>query len=210
MSQPLLTPLGHPLNVPKALLKAVTEEMQSHGDKKGPLKFERPLYQLTSQAIDFIAPDRKAVLDTLKRYFTHEGTCYFQLENKELYAQQTAQWLPLHVWAQETLGISLVINEGLGGCAHEQVDVDRVTALLVAQSDLALSGLMGACSLTASLIISLALKAGYLTGREAFDLAYLEESFQNMHWGVDAETAARHTQVRNQLLILTQYFDLID
>ena len=122
----LLTPLGHPVQGPKALLQAIEQELAACQNKTTVLKASRPLYQLTSQSIDFIEQDTVSFVTLLLNYFTHDATCYVQPENESLYRAQKAQWFPLHQWARDTLRVQVAVHEGLGVCDHGPSSVEAM------------------------------------------------------------------------------------
>ena len=208
MSHSLLSPLNNPLEVPLALAEALGQEAREE-PTRGALKARRPLYQLASRAVDEVAPGRSLCIEKLRGFLLHDTLCYEQPERPELYGQQEAIWRPLRAWARESLGLKLAVARGLEPCAHEEEVMQKATSLLGEKSPLELSGLMGACTLTGSLVIPFAWFWGHLTPEEVFEAAYLEERVQNERWGVEEETEARHRLIKEQLATLDRFFSLL-
>jgi chaperone required for assembly of F1-ATPase len=210
MPQTLLSPLKNPLVIPLALAQAIAQEAQDEGRVGPALKAKKPLYQLASQAVDWVAPDREKFIAKLNSYLIHDTVCYDQPEVPNLYGHQIKIWGPLREWAAGELEAPIALAHGFEPCRHEPGTLEKMTTLLSGLTDMELSGLMGGCTLTASLIIPLALLKGRLTPKEAFEAACLEELTQNQRWGVEEEALARQALIKTQLDTLAWYFELIE
>lgn len=199
----LRTPAKKPLILPsRSLADALAAEWQAQSDSIVPATM--PLMQLVSTALDRIVPHRNAVMDEMMRYAETDLLCYRAGHPAELTEIQARRWQPLLDWAAEQLGARMVVTEGLIAVAQP------TRALLVLRQHLeglSLWQLTAAQSLTAacgSLILSLATVAGRVSGETAWELALLDELYQNERWGEDWEATERRAVLRRDILAAEQ------
>lgn len=203
----LRTPAKKPLILPcRPLADALAAEWQAQGEDIVPATM--PLMQLVSTAIDRIVPHRNAVMDEMMRYAETDLLCYRAGHPAELTELQARRWQPLLDWAADQLGAQMVVTEGL-------MAVPQPTrALLVLRQHLeglTLWQLTAAQSLTAacgSLVLALATTSGRVAGEVAWELALLDELYQNERWGEDWEATERRAVLRRDILAAEQLVHL--
>jgi len=199
------TPAHAPLLLPtEAAGRLVAEEWAAQGEFIDPGTM--PATRLASTAIDRVSQVREAVAEEIAAYAGSDALCYLADHPTSLVTRQAAAWGPWRDWAAADLGVVLAAAEGIVHCAQDPAAVARVKAHALSLDDFALTGLATAVPLLGSAVLGLALQRGALTGEAAFDLSRLEEAFQEEHWGVDADNAARTAARRAEAGLLDRWF----
>jgi len=209
--KPMRLPGGAPLLVgPARLARAIAGEWQSAGGGKGgEMSFkDTPLTRLAGTAMERIAPDPSVTIDAIARYGETDLLCYRAETPESLVQRQHQQWQPWLDWAMRAYDAPLRIATGVGYIKQHH---DSIAALrrAVAALDLhALAGLGIAVPALGSLVLGLALAAGELDGRTAYQLGALDELFQAEQWGEDYEAADRRTSMLADIELAARYIDL--
>ena len=205
----LRTPAGARLILPGLALAelvasewAAQEQVIDHG--------RMPVTRLAFTAADRIGAARAATAAEIARQAGADLLCYFADAPKALTERQEARWGPLLDWAAQTLDLRFERATGILHRAQPQATLDRVEALALSLDDFALAGLALAAGLFSSAVLALALQRGVLSGDEAFDLSRLDEAFQEEQWGIDAEAAERTARLRDEAVMLEQWFRALD
>ena len=205
----LRTPAGARLILPGLALAelvasewAAQEQVIDHG--------RMPVTRLAFTAADRIGAARAATAAEIARQAGADLLCYFAEAPKALTERQEARWGPLLDWAAQTLDLRFERARGILHRAQPQATLDRVEALALSLDDFALAGLALAAGLFSSAVLALALQRGVLSGDEAFDLSRLDEAFQEEQWGIDAEAAERTARLRDEAVMLEQWFRALD
>lgn len=198
-------PGGTPLVLPTAALAQLTA---AEWDAQDPhiIMLSMPAVRLAWTALEKIADAREAVADEIMRYAGSDLLCYRAEGPTELVAQQAAGWDPLLAWAGEALDVRLVPTTGVIHRDQPAASLARVRALALALDDFTLAGLAHATALLGSAVLALALQSGRLDGRQAHDLARLDEAWQERLWGIDAEAALRTQGRLAETVLLERWF----
>lgn len=162
--------------------------------------------RLANTAIETIGGSREAVADQVAQYAATDLLCYFAEGPAELVARQSAAWNPLLARAEGELGLVFERAEGILHRAQPEATLARVRELALGEDDFGLSGLAFGTALFGSAVLALALRRGWVTGPEAYDLSRLDEAFQEERWGVDAEAAERTERLRGEAGMLERWF----
>ena len=152
---------------------------------------------------------REAVADEVARYAGSDLLCYRAEAPRALVREQAQAWDPLLAWASG-LGVRLEATSGIIHRPQPAGSLARVQALALELDDFGLSALAHAAGLLGSAVLALALQRGRLDGRQAHDLARLDEAFQEKHWGIDAEAALRTEGRLAEALWLEHWFRALD
>lgn len=199
------TPAGPPLVLPRAALaELVAAEWAAQTEI---IEFATmPATRLAFTAIDRTPHVRAGMAAEVAKYAGSDLLCYFAETPPALVARQTAQWGPLLDWADEALGVRLARVEGIMHRPQAPAALAQVGRLAAALDDFSLTALAHAAALFGSAVLAFALQRRRLGGEEAFDLARLDEAFQEERWGVDAEAAARAAKLRAEAVALERWF----
>lgn len=201
-------PGGTPLILPTAGLAGLAAE---EWDAQDPhiVMTSMPAVRLAYTALEKVAAVRAAVADELARYAGSDLLCYRAEAPQGLVREQARAWDPLLDWATG-LGVRLEPTSGIIHRPQPPESLARVQALALELDDFGLSALAHAAGLFGSAVLALALQRGRLDGRQAHDLARLDEAFQEGHWGIDAEAAVRTEGRLAEALWLERWFRALD
>ena len=106
------TPMKNPLGSPQ---KPLADALAKEWDAQNPVidRDAMPLTRLVSTAIDRIAAEREAVIESLISYVDADLLCYRASYPAELKARQAQSWQPLVDWLREVIGADLAVGEGV-------------------------------------------------------------------------------------------------
>ncbi|MBR0681191.1 chaperone, ATP12 [Roseomonas eburnea] len=209
--RPLRLPGGAPLvTASSSLAEAIAAEWQSAGGEKGgEMSMEAvPLTRLLGTAQDRVAPDPAAMVEGLAKYGETDLLCY-RAEDPGLAALQDREWQVLLDWADAAYGARLTVTAGLMPVAQPAASLAALRAAVEAHRAEELAALGLAVPGLGSLVLGLALSAGRLDAAEAHRLAVLDETFQEMRWGEDAEALARRARVAADLALAERFLSLV-
>ena len=202
------TPAGAPLVVPtRALAGLVAAEWDAQVEQVN--LSAMPAHRLASTVIDRTAAAGAAVAAEVARYAGSDAICYFAEAPATLVEAQVARWGPLLDWARDALGVELHRVVGVVPRPQTPEALTRVEALVAAMEPFAQAGVAFATPLFGSAILALALQQGQLHADAAFDLARLEQAYQEARWGVDAEAAERTEHQRAEARMVGAWFEAL-
>ncbi|RIV83247.1 molecular chaperone [Aurantiacibacter xanthus] len=168
----------------EAVAQLLAGEWAAQGDKIDPKSFV--FRDLADLALDTIANDRAATVAKLLAYAETDTLCYRAEPGEPLFERQDALWEPL-VKACEQRHTARF--ERISGIIHRPQPETTMAALrtrLERESDFTLAALLTLASLSASLIVALAvLEEG--EAERLFAAANAEEDWQAELWGSDWE-----------------------
>lgn len=202
-------PGGSPLVLPTQGLAALVAE---EWDAQDPhiVMTSMPAVRLAYTALEKVAAVREAVAGEVARYAGSDLLCYRAESPQALVREQAQAWDPLLHWSASELGARLEPTSGIIHRPQPAESLARVQALALELDAFGLSALAHAAGLLGSAVLALALQRGRLDGREAHDLARLDEAFQEKHWGVDGEAAIRTEGRLAEALWLERWFRALD
>jgi chaperone required for assembly of F1-ATPase len=169
-----------------------------------------PAQRLAATAIDRVGGVRDDVADEIARYAGSDLLCYRAESPAGLVEAQSRSWDPMLDWAAEDLGLRLTAVSGIIHSPQPEGALNRVRALALGLDDFGLTALAHATSLFGSAVLALALQRCRLDGREAHDIARLDEAWQEERWGVDYEAADRTAARLEEALLLERWFRALD
>ncbi|MBD3764730.1 MAG: ATPase [Rhodobacterales bacterium] len=206
--RPVRTPAKRPLVVPSAALaRAMADEWQAQDKLVRPETM--PLTRAANSALDKVAPQRAAVIAELAGYGATDLLCYRAEAPAALAARQAAGWDPWLDWAVTDLGAGLRVTRGVVPVDQPAAALAALRAPLEAACDFSLAGLHDVVAISGSLVLALAVRAGRLTGDQAFALSRIDETFQIEQWGHDDEAEAAEAARRAGLLQAERFLSLL-
>jgi len=125
----------------------------------------------------------------------------------DLASRQHDQWQPWLDRLAAEHDIHLQIVTGIMPIG--QSDAEKFGALIAAHDDWQLGVLHRATSLSGSLVLGLGFVSIMIDSDAMFDLAFLDELWQNETWGTDFETADRHGFLRAELQDAARFLALL-
>lgn len=196
--RPVRLPGGSPLAVEsERLAEAVAAEWGAAGGgaKGGEMSpADVPLTRLAGTAQERIAPDPAPVAEGLAKYAETDLLCY-RAEDPRLGALQAEEWQPLLDWAALRHDAPLRVTAGLMPVSQAAEALAALRRVVLALPPLDLTALGVLVPAFGSLVLGLAVVEGRIDAEEALRLAFLDETFQERFWGMDAEAAARRARI---------------
>lgn len=207
-ARPLRTPAGARLIAPtQALASLIAEEW---GAQAQVIDLDRmPATRLAFTTIDRVGEARAEVVAEVVRYAGSDLLCYHADAPATLAERQAKAWGPILDWARHGLGLDFTPTEGIVHRAQPGPTLRRVGDLAEALDDFQLSGLVFATALYGSAILALAVQRERLTAEDAYELARLDEAFQEEKWGLDEEAAARAEHHRGDARMIGGWFQAL-
>ena len=204
-SRRLRSPAGQILTLPtEALAALVAGEWDVQGEQVDMASMHAT--RLAFTAADHAARARAGLIAEVARFAGSDLVCYFADAPRSLVEAQTRRWGALLDWAEAELGLTFVRVHGIIHAPQPPQTLAGVEALAGELADFGLAGLAYGAALFGSAVIAIALQRDQLDGEAAFDLARLDEAFQESQWGVDEEAAVRSAKMRTEALMLERWF----
>lgn len=206
--RPVRTPARAVLTVPnQALADAIAMEWDGQGEEVLPLTM--PMMRLATTAIDRVATQRDAILDDLASYGGSDLLCYRAEQPRELVERQSAQWQPLIDWAACEYDAVLSVTGSLVAVQQPEPALRALRRPLEALDAFDLVASHTVTSSTGSLVVALALLAGRIDGKMAFELGALDDLYALEVWGEDLEARERLNGVRDTILAAEHLLALV-
>lgn len=184
------TPLRARLTLPTGpLAKAVAAEWQAQEADMKPMTM--PLTRLANSAIDRAAPRRGEVIEGLMAYGETDLLCYRAQWPEKLKILQAEAWDPILAWARDTLGAELRIVAGVMHTPQPSESLAALASALRGYDNFALTAMNQMTTLTASLVLTLAIAHERLNVEAAWAAAHVDEDWQIAQWGEDAPARQR-------------------
>ena len=201
----LRSPAGSLLSLPTpSLAMAIADEWRAQGDDIDPATM--PLFSLAVTVIDRVTPQRDMVMAELAAYGGNDLLCYRDSQT-DLASRQHDQWQPWldRLAAEQDIHLDIVT----GIMPIRQNDAVKFVPLIAAHDDWQLGILHRVTSLSGSLVLGLAFVSMMIDSDKMFDLAFLDELWQNEKWGTDFEAADRHGFLRAELQDAARFLILL-
>jgi chaperone required for assembly of F1-ATPase len=197
------TPAKAALILPtRAMADMIAQEWDAQIEEIDPTSM--PATRSANAAIDKVAVQHAEVANMLADYGDSDLLCYRAESPRELADRQAQLWDPALDWAADALGVRLQPRAGI---MHQAQDAEgqAVLATQVHEFDpFQLAAFHDLVTLPGSLILGFAAAKGWKTPDEIWNLAQLDELWQEEQWGADDEavearlvklTAFRHAKV---------------
>ena len=206
--RPLRTPAKAPCLVPtRALAEALAEEWSTQEGEVNPTAM--PLTRAANSAIDRVVPEANAVAAIIAAYGDSDLVCYRAGHPEGLVRRQAKGWDPLVAWAEDALGASLTLAEGVMHVPQPPETLARLDAAVRAHDPWELTALHDLVTLTGSLVIGLAVSRGRLDAASAWPLGRVDEDWNIEEWGEDAEAAAAAERRRREFMNAARLLELV-
>lgn len=186
--RPVRTPAKNLLAAPVAIAEGIADEWNAQGETILPVTM--PLTRLVNTAIDGVASAVDPVKDDIARIAGNDLVLYRAGRPEGLAARQRQAWDPIVSDAEARFGVRLVLTEGVMPVRQDERLAAAVRARLPDEA-LPLAALHQLTTLTGSAFIAIAVAEGALSFDEAWSAAHVDEDWNIMEWGEDAEAAER-------------------
>jgi len=195
--RPALSPGRNALAVSEqALAEALCAEWRAQGSHIDAAVM--PVTRLVNTALDSVKGGETAVRANILAYAGSDLLCYRASEAQGLAERQRALWDPVLAWAENLLGVSFQLAEGVVHVEQPRQVLRAMKSKLATYTDpFALTGLSLATSLTGSALLALAVAEGFLEPDDAWRAAHVDEDWNIAQWGEDADATVRRTNRRH-------------
>ena len=206
--KPVKTPRGHLQLLPsKSLADAIANEWRSQSLNIDPNTM--PLCGFANSAIDRMKESRQRIINDILKYAMTDLLFYRSSGPDELVTRQNEQWQPLINWAEEKYGVKFRVTVGVLPIKQSDQMIEILRKKIQELDDMYLIALSSIIITTGSMIISLALAEGKIDVHQAFDLASLEEIFQNERWGTVQESEIRQKNLKKDVSSAALFLSLL-
>ena len=187
--RPVKSPLKTTLVVPsRAMAEAMAVEWEAQDDKIEPLTM--PITRAVNATLDKVIPQRAEVADMLADYGGSDLLCYRATHPDGLIARQEAAWDPLLDWAAETFGARLNTTQGVIPVAQPAQATGVLRAQVHGLDPFELTAFNEFVTISGSLVIGLAALKEAWSMEELWQIARIDERWQEEQWGEDEEATA--------------------
>jgi chaperone required for assembly of F1-ATPase len=203
------TPAKNPLTVPsRQLAEAIASEWE--GQERF-LAAKMPLTSLAYTAIDRIAPQREAVVESLLVFLDTDTLSYrAEAEQVSLLADQTKGWDPILVWAKERFGVTWQVTSGIMPIDQSPELHAAIRRYLLELDAMHVAALSVFATLFSSLALAIAVMDRHIDAMQGFALSRLEEEDQNARWGKDEEAIKRAKRVEEETYAVSRFLNALD
>ncbi len=207
-ARPVRTPARAALLLPAEILaEAVANEWRAVGETVDPRAM--PLTGLANAAIDRVTPDPAAFAAGLAAYAGNDLLCYRAEGPASLVAREAEAWDPPLAWARARYDVALQVTTGVVHVPQSATALARLREATAARSAFALAGLSPLVTVSASLVLALAVAEGALGAAEAFAAATVDEAYQAEWWGEDELAVQAREARRADFLAGARFLELL-
>jgi chaperone required for assembly of F1-ATPase len=200
------TPGRADLAVPwEPMARAIATEWDVQKEVVSPLTM--PLTRLAATAIDRIGPHRDQIVDIMVQFGSTDLLCYRADAPEDLTRRQHETWQPLLDWAEQALGARMAVTIGVVPVPQPEEALVALKCVVEAFDDFRLAAASSAAAATASLILALALAAGRIDAKTAFEASQLDESYQIERWGLDSGVAERRRRIESEIAAAARFLE---
>lgn len=172
----------------KPLARAVAAEWEAQSERIDPSTM--PLTKLANTAIDAVAERWDEVAADIVAFAGSDLLCYRAEAPEGLVRRQNESWNPILSWAEEELGASFQLRQGVMPIEQSAQTLHAVRRAIEGLDALTLAALHVMTTISGSAVVAIAHVRGRLTVDDAWAAAALDETWQRELWGHDAEAEA--------------------
>lgn len=192
----------------RALAEGVAAEWKAQGETLQPETM--PLTALLNTALDRVGPERASIIEALVGYGQTDLLCYRAETSGELAQRQAEQWQPVLEDLAHDEGIELLSTEGILPIPQHPEAVDRLRGLLDRPNVWELTAIQAITAALGSVVLALSVWRGSLGAEAAFQLAHLDDLYQEARWGRDAEAHERRTRLAADVSAMGRFLKLLE
>ena len=207
--RPLRTPAGARLALPGLRLARIVAREWSR--QEALIRPESmPATRLCNFAIDRADMFGRELVDGLLSYGSSDLLCYRASGTPGLRVRQARRWDPVLAWSGRELGAPLVTTEGVVPVNQPASSLAALRGRLEGKDGFRLAALHELVTLSGSLLLGLAVEAGFRTPETAWRCARLDEDWQIEQWGEDAAAAELAAFRRRDFLLAARILRSLD
>ncbi|MEZ5908956.1 MAG: ATP12 family protein [Hyphomicrobiaceae bacterium] len=182
----------------RALAERVAGEWAAQGATLEPLTM--PLTRLINSVLEGVRGREREVAADIAQYARSDLVCYRADGPAGLCERQSRHWDPVVAWAEQRLGVRLMLATGIMPVDQAPALGAAMEAALAQRDTFALGALHVMTTLLGSALLALAVAEGQLSPATGWAASHVDEDWQIAQWGEDAEAAARREARRREYL----------
>lgn len=186
--RPVRTPARAVLAAPLPVAEGIAAEWNAQEATIDPMTM--PLTRLVNTAIDGVAEAVEPVKEDIAAIAGNDLVLYRADRPEGLAARQRDAWDPVVADAEARFNVRLVLTEGVMP-VHQDERLAPAVREALPDAPIPLAALHQLTTLTGSAFIAIAVSAGSLSFEDAWRAAHVDEDWNIMEWGEDAEAAER-------------------
>ena len=197
-----------PLSAPNAnLAEDVANEWR--GQKGEIIRSTMPLTGMLSAAIDGGAPFAEECRNDILKYASSDLVCYRASQPLALVNKQKSVWDPYVEFVRLEFGALLVTTTGISAISQSDTALAALRTALENLTPELLCALRIAAAISGSAVLALALWKRPTEAEAIFDASRIDEHFQQVRWGADAEALAREASLRYDFLLAGRFLSAL-
>ena len=180
----LKTPAKGTLACPnRAMADAIAAEWDAAKETVEPASM--PMTRYANTALDRVASNFEDIAEQVAAYGGSDLLCYRAAHPDELIARQAEAWDPLLSWANEMLGVTFILAQGVMHVEQPASAAESFTTVVKDRDAFSLAALHDLTALSGSLVIALAVVHDRLAVDDAWRTSRVDEDWQIEQWGED-------------------------
>lgn len=206
-ARPVRTPAKAMLVLPTSgLAEIIAAEWDAQIDRVDPETM--PATRMANAAIDKVSLQFNEVAGMIAGYGDSDLLCYRATAPVELVARQAEKWDPLLDWAADKMGARLMPVSGVMHVPQDAGALDRLNQAVSAHTPYELAAFHDLVAISGSLVLGFAAAKRLLTLEELWELACLDEIWQEQQWGKDDDAITLRGRKRNDFFDAARFFGL--
>lgn len=137
--------------------------------------------------------------------FSFTDTILFWSDDIKLKKIQEKEWAPVLHWITKKFEIKMKETTTLSAPLSNMDNRTKMEKIIDEMSPKKLTCFYLAAVRLKSTLLSLTMVEKQISPKEAFELAYLEENYQNKYWGTEKESEDARLQVKEEILQIGEY-----
>ncbi|MBX7146397.1 MAG: hypothetical protein K1X44_03700 [Alphaproteobacteria bacterium] len=167
-----------------------------------------PITQFVYTVLDYGDLKRNEYINDIISYARTDLLCYRVLKPKDLALKQNQLWQPVLNWVEESFEVKFNIVYDIMPVSFSKENETIIKKYLEQYNNYQLIAFLLMVRNCGSVILSLALCKKFITPEQAFDLALLDENYQQEKWGADFEFAKSIENKKNDFNHAVYFFNL--
>ncbi len=210
--RPVRSPLTHKVVLPsQKLADAVAAEWEAAGHNGQEIDpSAMPIFSMAVTVADYVDGHEQILRNELLRYGGNDVICYRAgADDPDIHAYQKQQWDSWCQWAASTLGVKLVLTQGLMPINQSEAAYHKLSTLVLDLHGWHLGCGYRAVTLGGSFVLGYAFLQREISAETLFELCFLDELYQNRKWGADEEAVTRHSNIRSEFRDLESILSML-
>lgn len=156
-------------------------------------------YAILSTSIDKTCDNKELYINDIMNFVDTDLICYRAEEPYELVEWQSKSWDPILNKIEKFIDNKINVFKGVMPLKQNKNLHFKIKSFLNKLSDLEITALHRVTNITGSIFLSLCIFKNYISGKDAFELSYLDELWQANNWGHEKESSKKREEMQLEL-----------